>query len=43
MNYTNYVLSHVYVVKLKGLQWTGHTYWVDTKKDVAPYSLWQNT
>jgi hypothetical protein len=27
------------VVKLKGLQWTGHIYCMATKKDVAPYSL----
>jgi hypothetical protein len=40
MNYTNYVLSLVFVVKLKGLQWTEHVYCVATQKDVAPYSLW---
>jgi hypothetical protein len=33
MNYTNYIPSHVYVVKLKGLQWTGHvrTVWIPRK------------
>jgi hypothetical protein len=43
MNYTINALSHVYVVKLKGLQWTVHVYCMDTKKDVAQYGLWQNT